>query len=127
MAEWRKFALSTDEPNGIVWVTYQGVISLDDRKQAVDAAVKVMEEAGIKNVLVDFRNAEMDINTPEQDSAFADYLSRNPVLIQGRTAYLSRPGQAVNWFIEILARARRYDCNHFNNPEDALAWLKQGS
>lgn len=122
----RRFSLAVDDRRQIVEVAYEGLISLEDRRQAVKAATKIMESRGFRRVLVDFSNAELQMENPEEESGFADLLSDNPVLAQSFTAYLSRPEQSVNWFIEILARARRYRCKHFTDREQACYWLEDG-
>lgn len=122
-----KFNLKVDDKRRIVEVIYRGMINLDDRQRAVDAATRIMEERGYHGVLVDFSDAEMEMLNPEKESGFADVLSKNPILARGCTAYLSRPGQSINWFIEVLARARRFRCKHFTNRNEAYSWLAQNA
>jgi len=118
-----KFTVSLDREAGITEVAYHGVINLADRRRAVDRASRLMQERGCRAVLVDFRDAEMAMLDPQDESRFVDKLSSNEILAESRTAYLSRPNQSINWFIEVLARARHFPCRHFHTYEEARAWL----
>lgn len=64
---------------------------------------------------------------PQEESRFADVLSSDPQLAHCRTAFLASPDQSINWFIEVLAKARHYECEHFTDREAAYAWLAKGS
>lgn len=127
MADEGKFTVDFDAERGLVVVTYHGLIRLEHRQQAVARGSQAMEEHGCRRVLVDFRDASMDSHSPEEESNFADVLSKNPVLAVSRIAYLARPGQSVNWFIEILAQARHFNCRHFTSIEEAHVWLAGGA
>lgn len=119
------FAIDIDEPQGVVEVRYSGTIDLDIRRQAVEAASRALNETGYRRVLVDLSGADMALQGPHEESRFADLLSRTPALARSRTAYLARPEQSVNWFIETLAKVRRYQCEHFTDPAEARGWLAE--
>lgn len=123
MAEDGSFSITVDEDRRLIEVTYSGEIDLNDRAAAVKAASEILEEKGYRRVLVDLSNARMKANSPHEESWFANVLSGNAALARSRTAYLARPDQTVNWFIEILAQARHYACKHFNDREAAYTWL----
>lgn len=119
----QKFSIEIDDERGIVEVRYTGRINLDDRAQAVEACSRIVEKTGYFKVLVDLSGAELAMQGPHEEAGFADLLSRNPALARSRTAYLARPDQSINWFIETLAQARHYECKHFANREEAYVWL----
>lgn len=127
MSSDRRFSIHTDEARRIVEVRYSGTITLYDRARAVEAGSRVLEETGYRRVLVDLSNAEMAMEPPQEESRFADVLSSNPQLARSRTAFLANPDQSINWFIEVLAKARHYECEHFTDREAAHAWLAEGS
>lgn len=118
-----RYTIELDDDRWIVVVKYSGMIDLRDRRQAVEAASKAIREKGFRKILVDFSNARMEIHAPEEESEFADLLSSHDVLMDCRTAYFSRPGQSINWFIEVLAQARHFPCRHFTDRELAYQWL----
>lgn len=123
----RRFSIHIDKARRVVEVRYSGTISLADRAQAVETGSRVLEENGYRKVLVDLSNAEMAMEPPEEESRFADLLSSNPQLARCRTAFLANPDHSINWFIEVLAKARHYECEHFTDREAAHAWLAEGS
>lgn len=127
MSNSNRFSINIDKTREVVEVSYSNTIDLEDRRQAVEAASRVLEETGYRKVLVDLSNAEMAMHSPHDESRFADVLSRNPMLGRSRTAYLARPDQSINWFIEALAKARHYECEHFTDREAAHAWLARGA
>jgi len=118
-----RYSIDVDQERGIVIVNYVDVIDLTDRRQAVETATREAREKGFRKILVDFSEARMETHAPEEESEFADLLSSHDVLMDCRTAYLSRPGQSINWFIEVLAQARHFPCRHFTDREQAQAWL----
>lgn len=127
MSSNRRFSIHIDEARRIVEVRYSGTISLGDRAQAVEAGSRALEETGYRKVLVDLSSAEMAMEGPQEESRFADVLSSDPQLAHCRTAFLASPDQSINWFIEVLAKARHYECEHFTDREAAYAWLAKGS
>jgi hypothetical protein len=127
MPDSQNFSITVDDGRRIVEVRYSGVITLEDRTRAVETGSRVLEESGYRKVLVDLSDAEMVMESPQKDSGFADVLSSNPQLASSRTAFLAGPDQSINWFIEMLAKARHYDCEHFTDREAALAWLAEGA
>lgn len=121
-----RFSISIDEARKVVEVHYSGTINLDDRAEAVEAASQALERTGYGKVLVDLTGADMVLQSPHEEARFAELLSRNRPLARSRTAYLARADQSVNWFIETLARARHYQCQHFADREEAYGWLSGG-
>lgn len=127
MRDRRNFSITIDDKRRVVEVRYSGTITLADRSQAVETGSRALEETGYRKVLVDLSNAEMAMEPPQEESRFADVLSSNPQLARSRTAFLASPDQSTNWFIEVLAKARHYDCEHFTDREAAHAWLAEGT
>lgn len=127
MSSNRRFSIRIDEARRVIEVRYSGTITLDDRLQAVETGSRILEETGYRKVLVDLSNAEMAMEPPREESRFADVLSSNPQLARSRTAFLASPDQSINWFIEVLAKARHYECEHFTDREAAHAWLAEGA
>ncbi len=127
MSASTRFSIIIDESRGVVDVRYSGTITLGDREQAVEAGSRALEETGYRKVLVDLSSAEMAMEDPREESRFADVLSNNPQLARCRTAFLARSDQSINWFIEVLAKARHFECEHFTDREAAYAWLAEHS
>lgn len=127
MSSYRSFSVDIDEARRVVEVRYWDTITLDDRARAVEAGSRVLEETGYRKVLVDLSSAEMAMEDAREESRFADVLSNNPQLARCRTAFLASPDQSINWLIEVLAKARHYECEHFTDREAAYAWLADGS
>lgn len=123
MVNERNYHITVNAERGVVEVAYSGRITLTDRANAVRDATAAVRQNGFERVLVDFSNARMDNHSPQQESVFADLLSRDETLAHCKTAFLSTPGQRINWFIELLARTRHFRCMHFHDRDDAYSWL----
>ena len=112
------------DPSG-TWLDlrYQGVVSVAERMQAWIEAKPLLLESGVRRILIDLMQASA-ANDPVRDfSEFVATITREPILLQSRTAFVAPPVNYVNHRIEVLADARHYPFSRFTDREAALEWL----
>ena len=117
------YSISSDEEKQILYVQYADDVSIAERLAAVAELTNVNKQLGFTRILVDLRDARLVINNPQEQDDFVTSLSTNPVLKNCKTAYLSSTEHDSNYFIELLARARHFNCKHCTSEEHAYAWL----
>jgi len=117
------YSITADEENHIIFVNYTNTVSISEREAAVSELSTLCSDVDYKRILVDLREARLIINNPEEQDEFVTRLSLNPVLKKCKTVYLSTTTHDNNFFIELLARARHFNCKHCTDMDVAYEWL----
>lgn len=117
------YSITADEENQIIFVNYTDDVSIEEREAAVGEITKLNSDVDYNRILVDLREARLIINNPAEQDEFVTRLSLNPVLKKCKTVYLSNTEHDNNFFIELLARARHFNCKHCTSIDVAYDWL----
>jgi hypothetical protein len=102
---------------------YQGVVSVAERMQAWSEAKPLLVESGVRRILIDLMQASAADDPVPEFSAFVARITREPILLQSRTAFVAPPVNYLNHRIEVLADARHYPFSRFTDRAAALEWL----
>lgn len=119
------YTIVVDDQRKLIRVKYSGVITLEDRAQAVEEGSGILSRSGYCKILVDLSDAVMAYQSPKEESEFAEILSSNEVLKHCKTAFLAKRKQSDNEFIEILAKVKQYNSEHFTDLNEAYKWLSE--
>ena len=119
------YKLARDDTRAVIVVKYHGATSLRDRVAAVNDSIALLRQSGYRRVLVDISAARLSFESPDDESAFAEFISNNEVLKQCKTAFLAGTDQHSNDFIEILASAKHHNLDHFTHIDAAYEWLSK--
>lgn len=112
-----------EDDAGIVEFTYNGTVTLEERKKAVDDACTLFTPKRPRLLLVDVRELEMDLTINEQ-RMFGEYVAANPELIDACVAVLHKNNNNPNLLIDTIAFNNGYRLAQFNDEKEALDWLK---
>jgi len=118
------YRIAYDNTNGVVDVIYEGEVSLEERKKAVEDVCNEFAHLDILPIMVDVRGLEMHLSTTDQ-KAFGQFLASHPVLSKARVAVLHPETHNPNLLIDTTAFSQGYTLAQFNLLPDAHAWLKQ--
>ena len=116
------FSIEFDRSHEIVNVVYNGTVSLEMRKQAVEQVCSDHEQYKPLKILVDVRELIMDLSFDEQQ-AFGEYLANHPGLNHARVAVLHKPDSNPNVVIDSSAYNNGYLLAQFSSRSDAEQWL----
>ena len=119
------YTISADHEHNLLYIKYQGDISIVERKSAVIEISAMLDELHFFNILVDLCDANMAADSLEEQDKFASSLSTNPMLSKCKLAYLSNTDLDDNFFIETMAKVRHIKCTHVTKLEDAYDWLNE--
>jgi hypothetical protein len=114
--------LCVDEATGIIKVRSYGVVSRDDVEASMNSTREIMEQKGIKKVIVDTLDQEA---MPGITDIFALFSTLPGDL---RAALLVRKNQATSdgqRFAETVSLNRGIQVRIFQSEEEALPWLNE--
>ena len=120
--ESMSFRIDLDPSLSIVNVAYNGAVSLDMRKRAVEQVCGDYAELKPLKILVDVRDLIMDLTLDEQQ-AFGEYLANHPGLNDARVAVLHSTDFNPNVVIDTCAYNNGYLLAQFASRADAEMWL----
>ena len=116
------FSIEFDNSHEIVNVVYNGTVSLEMRKQAVERVCSDYGQYKPLKILVDVRELIMDLSFDEQQ-AFGEFLANHPGLNHARVAVLHKPDFNPNVVIDSSAYNNGYLLAQFSSRSDAELWL----
>ena len=113
------------DPTGIYLdLNYHGVVPVAERMRAADEALQILAGSGVRRILIDLSLATAAPEDTLQDfSAFGARITREPLFLQSRTAFVAPRVHYVNYTIERFADARHYPFSRFTDRAEALEWL----
>ena len=117
------FSLQLDEANGLLDLRYHGVVSVAQRLDAWAQAAPLLEASGVRRILIDLNEAVAAHEPLQNMQRFVNLLTREPILLQSRTAFVAPPAHPANHLVELLAAAHHYPFARFTDRAQALAWL----
>lgn len=112
------YEVKLNEADGIVDVIYNGTVTLEERKQAVDEGCSLYAHMRPQLILVNARKLEMDL-TMEEQQIFGEYLASHPKLAQARVAVLHEESDNPNLFVDHFASINGYKLAQFINDDEA--------
>lgn len=117
------YSLKLDPAAGVIDLRYHGVVSVAQRRQAWAETEPLLRASGVRRILIDLVDAIPAHEPVQAASDFAAMITREPLLLESRTAFVAPPAHPVNHMIEVLADARHYPFSRFTDRDKALAWL----
>ncbi|MGN6513692.1 MAG: hypothetical protein ACTHKZ_09020 [Lysobacteraceae bacterium] len=117
------YTLHLDEANGLLDLRYRGVVSAAQRLEAWAESCPLLEASGIRRILIDLREAIAAHEPLQNMQRLANQLTREPILLQSRTAFVAPPAHPANHLFELLAGAHHYPFARFPDRAEAIAWL----
>ena len=117
------FSLQLDEANGLLDLRYHGVVSVAQRLEAWAQAAPLLEASGARRILIDLNEAVAAHEPLQNTQRFVNMLTREPILLQSRTAFVAPPAHPANHLVELLAAAHHYPFARFSDRAQAFAWL----
>ena len=117
------YDLSLDPDRGVLDLRYHGVVSVTQRQEAWAQAKPMLEASGVRRILIDLTAAIAAHEPLGNARQFVDRLTREPILLQSRTAFVAPPVHPANHLIELLATAHHYPFARFASRDEAIAWL----
>ncbi|MDB6163532.1 MAG: hypothetical protein JWL98_964 [Xanthomonadaceae bacterium] len=117
------YTMQLDPVLGILDLRYHGVVSVAQRRQAATEAVPLLRDSGVRRILIDLMQATAAPDTIDDFRAFAAHITREPLFLQSRTAFVAPPVNYTNHLIEVLVDAHHYPFSRFSERAQAIAWL----
>ena len=117
------YDLRLDHDRGLLDLRYHGVVSVAQRLDAWREAAPMLEASGVRRILIDLNEAIAAHEPLANMRQFVDRLTREPLLLQSRTAFVAPPVHPANHLIELLAAAHHYPFARFGDRDAAIAWL----
>lgn len=118
------YTLQLDDDHACLDLRYHGVVTVAERLLAWAEAKPLLERSGYRRILIDLSAAQAGPDGPADFSAFANRITREPLLLASRTAFVVPAVHPVNHLIEVLADARHYPFRRFDERAPALEWLR---
>lgn len=120
-------AFTLAQEDGVLRVVYSGVITVDERTQALSTTFQTSPLTQGCRVLVDFRQASATLPASNFDTTrrFVDLLARETKGGASRVAYLSESEMPIDRCIEMLIESRRLPIKRFTDEDAAMEWLQE--
>lgn len=115
------YTLQIDPGLGLLDLRYHGVVSIAQRMQAAQEAIVLLRASGVRRILIDLTQATASNDNVDAFRAFTAHITRQPLFLQSRTAFVAPPVNATNHLIEVLADAHRYPFSRFTQRDVAIA------
>lgn len=116
------YAINFHEALEIVHVIYSGVVSLNERIQAVEDVCRSYSHLRPLKILVNVRELDMDLSIREQQK-LGQFLATHPGLSNARVAVLHKKSHNPNLCVDISAFNFGYVLAQFINTKQAEQWL----
>ncbi len=117
------YTLQLDSAQALLDLRYHGVVSIAQRLQAAQEALLLLQASGVRRILIDLIQATGSHDSVDDFRAFVARITREPLFLQSRTAFVAPAVNYKNHLIEVLADAHHYPFSRFTDRDVALAWL----
>lgn len=117
------YTMSIDTAHHFLDLRYSGIVMVAHRRQAWSEAKPLLHDSGVRRIMIDLLQASPALEPVNAQSDFVSMLTREPLLLASRTAFVAPPVHPINHLIEVLADARHYPFSRFASRPVALAWL----
>ena len=120
------YKLSLPREHEILELTYTGPVTYRERLDALEDMSSILEATSVRNILVNFMNAQLLVN---DDAGRVDFIARSavsPTLNDCRVAMLGlsrEDGRST----QTTAQIRKLELAFFDDREEAITWLETGS
>lgn len=118
------YNISTEAASCVIFVVYDGSVSLSQRKEAVEEMCRRFGEKRPFKILVNVRKLKMDLTSSEQKE-FGEYLANHKGLSDARVAVLHEEQYNPNIMIDAIAFSNGYLLAEFTSQNEAVAWLEE--
>ncbi|NUS39267.1 MAG: hypothetical protein HOQ02_09625 [Lysobacter sp.] len=120
------FRIEPDFEASIIHATVVGATLLAPECQRLfDAVDEAVQLTGIRRVLLEV-GADHAIGEPYTDKLrLANRLVNDPTIAHTRFAYVPTRGAEIDPVVEALAKAKGFQGQRFEDPDDALDWLTE--
>jgi hypothetical protein len=117
------YEFKLDIGNEVVEVEYTGSVTFDERMQAINEGIAILQDREYPRILVNFLAAKMQISNAER-TLLANYISEQYALLQVKTAFLIRCDPLAKEDIdEAVLRTEEFVSQVFFNRSEAIDWL----
>lgn len=116
------YKLSLPREHEILELVYEGPVSYRERLDALEDMSSILEATSVRNILVNFTNAQLLVN---DDNGRVDFIAKSavsPTLNGCRVAMLGlsrEDGKST----ETTAQIRKLELAFFDDREEAISWL----
>lgn len=116
------YKLSLPREHEILELVYEGPVSYRERLDALEDMSSILEATSVRNILVNFTNAQLLVN---DDNGRVDFIAKSavsPTLNGCRVAMLGlsrEDGRST----ETTAEIRKLELAFFDDREEAISWL----
>jgi hypothetical protein len=112
-----------DTDRGVLDLRYHGVVSVAQRLRAANEALPLLRTSGLRRILIDLMQATVGQDGIDDFRAFAARITREPIFLASRTAFVAPAVNGNNRLIEVLIDAHHYPFSRFTDRDTAIAWL----
>lgn len=116
------YSVSLDEALEVVRVSYSGIVTLNERMQAVENVCRPYSHLKPLKILVNVRELEMHLSIQDQKT-FGRFLATHLELKNARVAVLHKNSHNPNLCVDASAYNLGYTRAEFINTKDAEEWL----
>jgi len=117
------YEFKLDFENAVIEVEYTGVVDFNERKQAIEEGVAILQDREYPRILINLVGAKMQLSKHEKVE-LAKYISEQHALINAKTAFLIRCEQTEREEIDdAVVRTDEFDSQVFYSRSKALDWL----
>jgi hypothetical protein len=117
------YEFKLDIGNEVVEVEYTGSVTFDERMQAINEGIAILQDREYPRILVNFLAAKMQISNAER-TLLANYISEQYALLQVKTAFLIRCDPLAKEDIdEAVLRTEEFVSQVFFNRSESIDWL----
>jgi hypothetical protein len=117
------YTLMLDPEQGIIDLRYHGVVTVAQRLQAADETLPLLRASGVRRILIDLMQASGGMDSIDSVRAFVARVTREPLFLHSRTAFVAPPFNISNHLVEVLMDIHHYPFSRFNDRDAAIAWL----
>lgn len=117
------YTIQIDAEHSLLDLQYYGTVTIAQRFETVELAKPMLHDSGVRRVLVDLTHATWVREPFSRHSDFVACITREPILLASRIAFVVARAHPINHLIEVLADARHFPFSRFSVRLDALNWL----
>lgn len=117
------YSMHLDTDRGLLDLQYHGVVSVAQRLLAANEALPLLRTSGVRRILIDLMQTTASQDGIDDFRAFAARITREPIFLASRTAFVAPPVNSNNRLIEVLIDAHHYPFSRFTERDTAIAWL----
>lgn len=119
------YEFKVDVDNTVIEAEYTGIVSFEERMQAINEGIAILQDRNYSLILVNLVGAKMQLSKDEK-VALANYVSEQHALINAKTAFLIRCEQTEREEVdEAVLRTGEFISQVFFSRSKAIEWLSE--